>query len=96
MRAFLAVAAFAVVLGSSLLLSQGVVALAPTASYGFAPNWGPDCYGPYSVNPYFGSSTGNCGRPGGSLIDPLHGKKFIRRSIIGWTNPIAPDRVIYR
>ena len=96
MRAFVAVVAFAVVLGSSLLLAQGVVAPAPTASYGFAPNWGPDCYGPYSVNPYYGPSIGNCGRPGGSLIDRPHTKRFIRSSVIGWTNPIAPDRVIYR
>ena len=64
MRAFVAVVAIAVALGSSLLLGQGVVAPAPTARYGFVMNWGPDCYGPYSVNPYYGPSTGNCGRPG--------------------------------
>ncbi len=95
MRAKVAMVAVAVVLGSSLLLAQGVVAPAPTAS-GFAPNWGPDCYGPYSINPPYGSSVGNCGRPGGPLIDPPGGKRFMRRSIIGSTNPVAPDRVIYR
>jgi hypothetical protein len=81
MRACVAAVAIPMVLGSSLLLAQGVVAPAPTADYGSAPNWGPECYGPYSVNPYYGPSIGNCGRPGGFTIG---------------TNPIAPVWVIYR
>ena len=81
MRAFVAAVAIAMVLGRCLPLAQGVGAPAPAASYGFAPTWGPDCYGPYSVNPYYGPSIGNCGRPGGFTLG---------------TNPIAADRVIYR
>jgi hypothetical protein len=81
MRAFVAAVAIAMVLGRCLPLAQGVGAPAPAASYGFAPTWGPNCYGPYSVNPYYGPSIGNCGRPGGFTLG---------------TNPIAADRVIYR